>query len=98
MVWRNSVEVAHRERQDLFERDDMKRAALYPQIGSVSGCAINSLLKKASEHAIANAIKNSSSPKANKKRDSMSQRTSKSRPERVFQQTVNQELRVRHNN
>jgi hypothetical protein len=35
------------------------------------------LLKKASEHAIANAIKNSSSPKANKKRDSMSQRTSK---------------------
>jgi len=38
---------------------------------------VNRLLKKASEHAIANAIKNSSSPKANKKRDSMSQRTSK---------------------
>jgi hypothetical protein len=38
---------------------------------------INSLLKKASEHAIAHAIKNSSSPKANKKRDCMSQRTSK---------------------
>jgi hypothetical protein len=37
----------------------------------------NRLLKKASEHAIANAIKNSSSPKANKKRDSMSPRTSK---------------------
>jgi hypothetical protein len=36
----------------------------------------NSLLKKASEHAIANAMKNSSSPKSNKKRDSMSQRTS----------------------
>jgi hypothetical protein len=34
------------------------------------------LLKKASEHAIASAIKNSSSPKANKKRGSMSQRTS----------------------
>jgi hypothetical protein len=43
----------------------------------ISGNATNSLLKKASEHAIANAIKNSSSPKANKKRDSMSQRTSK---------------------
>jgi flagellar motor switch protein FliG len=43
----------------------------------MDGNATNSLLKKASEHAIAIAIKNSSSPKANKKRDSMSQRTSK---------------------
>jgi hypothetical protein len=46
-------------------------------VRQTSGNATNSLLKKASEHAIANAIKNSSSPKANKKRDSMSQRTSK---------------------
>jgi hypothetical protein len=34
-------------------------------------------LKKASELAIASAVRNSSSLKANKKRDSMSQRASK---------------------
>ena len=38
----------------------------------MSGYAINSLLKKASELAIASAAKNSSSLKANKKRDSIS--------------------------
>jgi hypothetical protein len=38
---------------------------------------ISSLLKKASEPAIATEARKSSSPKANKKRDSMSQRTSK---------------------
>jgi hypothetical protein len=43
----------------------------------LSSYPTNSLLKKASEHGIANAIKNSSSPTANKKKDSMSQRNSK---------------------
>jgi hypothetical protein len=43
----------------------------------MSGYVTNSLLKKASELAIASAVRNSSSLKANKKRDSMSQRASK---------------------
>jgi hypothetical protein len=42
------------------------------------------LLKKASELAIASAARNSSSPKANKKRDSMSPRTSKDDPKEYF--------------
>jgi hypothetical protein len=43
----------------------------------VSESPVSSLLKKASERAIASAARNSSSLKANKKRDSMSPRTSK---------------------
>jgi hypothetical protein len=58
----------------------------------VSGYSTKSLLKKASEPAIASEARNSSSPKANKKRDSMLHRTSKWRPERVFQQTANRAL------
>jgi hypothetical protein len=42
----------------------------------MDGNATNSLLKKASELAIASAARNSSSLKANKKRDFMAQRTS----------------------
>jgi hypothetical protein len=55
---------------------------VYPRCGpppfhGAPGNATNSLLKKASQLAIASAARNSSSLKANKKRDFMAQRTSK---------------------
>jgi hypothetical protein len=54
------------------------------RLGSDPTCLISSLLKKVFEPAVASAVRNYSSPKANKKRCSSSLLSSKSRHETVL--------------